>query len=211
MTTVSDTGWQLVLPVKARTFAKSRLVPPGGVARDDLAHALARDTLAAVFAALPPVRVVVVTSDVGTAELAHSQGGTVVPDPGAGLNAAVAEGVRVVADRPESAVGVLLADLPALRPDDLAQALAAAARHERAFVPDAAGTGTVLLTAAAAWDLVPRFGPGSSGAHARTAARLDLDLPRLRTDVDDDASLRAAVDLGVGAATTSVLSGVALR
>jgi 2-phospho-L-lactate guanylyltransferase len=211
MTHTLAPGWRLVLPVKASTLAKSRLVPPPAVARGELAHAFARDTLAAVFATLPPRHVLVVTADDRVRDLADSAGAEVVEDPGKGLNAAVREGVRRLADDPARPVGVLLADLPALRPADLACALAACEPHERAFVPDAEGTGTVLLTTASAALLHPRFGTGSASAHARDSLRLDLDLPRLRTDVDDDESLRAAAVLGLGAATRGVLSGVALR
>jgi 2-phospho-L-lactate guanylyltransferase len=37
--------------------------------------------------------------------------------------------------------------------------------------------------------------------------RLDLDLPTLRSDVDDDTSLREAARLGVGPHTSAVLLG----
>ncbi|MDN5790982.1 MAG: hypothetical protein L0H25_08955 [Micrococcales bacterium] len=74
-------------------------------------------------------------------------------------------------------------------------------------MPDAAGTGTVLLchrSTPAAFE--PRFGIGSAAAHeALGAHRLELDLPRLRTDVDDDDSLAAAERLGLGAATRRAL------
>jgi hypothetical protein len=65
--------------------------------------------------------------------------------------------------------------------------------------------GTVLLAALAPKDLHPRFGPASAREHARESVRLDLDLPALRTDVDDDLALRRAVDIGVGRYTAAVL------
>lgn len=103
-------------------------------------------------------------------------------------------------------VGVLLGDLPALRPTDLLTALQAAAEHALAVVPDAEGTGTVLLTSLGG-HLEPAFGTGSAARHSAAGhRRLELDLPRLRTDVDDDASLRAAQRLGVGPATEAVLA-----
>jgi 2-phospho-L-lactate guanylyltransferase len=74
-------------------------------------------------------------------------------------------------------------------------------------VPDAQGTGTVLLTSLTG-QLEPAFGPGSAARHAAAGHhRLDLALPRLRTDVDDDRSLAAALELGVGPATLGVLDG----
>lgn len=227
-TSALEVSWRLVVPVKGGARAKSRLHPPTGVRRAALAWAIARDCLDAVTAALPPTSVHVVTADDGVARYAAGLGAEVVHDPGRGLNEAVRAGVRAASTaaahqgaallRPSAGsahgqraaregVGVLLGDLPALRPDDLLTALQTAAAHPLAVVPDADGTGTVLLTS---WGghLEPAFGTGSAARH--TAAghhRLELDLPRLRTDVDDDASLRAARELGVGPATRQVLAG----
>lgn len=212
MTSPDRVDWRLVVPVKGGPGAKSRLHPPHGVSRVALASAIAHDCLVAACAGMPRGEVVVVTPDAGTAGLAEELGAVVVPDPGEGLNAAVARGVAVARAHPDGGeagssgrvrgVAVLLGDLPALRPDDLVTALAAAQAHPRAVVPDAEGTGTVLLTALAAQALVPAFGPGSAARHESSGhTRLELPLPRLRTDVDDDRSLADAITLGVGRAT----------
>jgi 2-phospho-L-lactate guanylyltransferase len=125
--------------------------------------------------------------------------GTTVPGP----EAVVAQAAHATRE----GLGVLLGDLPALRPLDLLAGLQAAAQHRLAVVPDADGTGTVLLTSLDG-HLEPAFGTGSAARHAAAGHhRLDLDLPRLRTDVDDDASLRVARALGVGPATQQVLDG----
>jgi 2-phospho-L-lactate guanylyltransferase len=88
--------------------------------------------------------------------------------------------------------------------------LGAAAAYPLAVVPDAAGTGTVLLTALAGHLLEPAFGAGSAARHGEAGPhRLDLDLPRLRTDVDDDRDLAAALELGVGPATAALLGAAA--
>lgn len=195
--------WQIVLPVKHAGDAKTRLVPPPGASRIELAQAMAADTLRTVCRTLAPGWVVVVTSDAVARDLALGIGARVLPDPGAGLDAAVRAGLSAChADGP---VAVLLGDLPALRPQDLALALAAGARHTRAVVPDHDGTGTVLLTSTGN-ALEPAFGVGSAARHARTATRLDLDLPRLRQDVDHAADLDRAEALGVGPATAAVLN-----
>jgi 2-phospho-L-lactate/phosphoenolpyruvate guanylyltransferase len=205
MTDVLD--WHLVVPVKGGATAKSRLHPPPGVARSELALALATDCLAACCESMPPGRVAIVTSDRQVARVGASLGATVLPDPGHGLNAAIAAGCeRAVADGGSTAVAVLLADLPALRAHDLVTALRAAAAYPRAVVPDADGRGTVLLTAVDGRTITPQFGPDSAARHeAAGHVRLDLALPRLRTDVDDDAALMTAVALGVGPATLAVL------
>lgn len=209
-------AWRLVVPVKDQSVAKSRLHPPPGVRRDALAHAFALDTLAAAFASVAPAAVLVVTSDTRTANFAVARGARVVPDPGTGLNGAIRAGLgRLRQDPVEAARGdgsgrgphtaVLLGDLPTLTPGALATALRACCEHPRAFVPDAAGTGTVLLSSRCGQDLVPRFGADSAAAHAVDAVRMDLDLPELRGDVDDDESLRTAMTLGVGRHTMAVL------
>lgn len=200
-------SWQLVVPVKGGRLAKSRLHPPSGVAREELARALAADCLAACCAGMPPERVFVVTSDADVAALATALGARVVPDPGRGLDAAAVAGRDAAAAQdPEAAVGVLLGDLPALRPEDLMAALDAAAAYPLAIVPDADGTGTVLLTSLSAPRLAPAFGAGSAARHeAGGHTRLDLALARLRTDVDDDRGLAAAQALGVGPSTGAVL------
>ena len=76
----------------------------------------------------------------------------------------------------------------------------------RAFVRDAAGTGTVLLCAPAGMPLAPAFGPGSAAAHAASGAReLRGDWPGLRHDVDTAADLRAALARGAGPFTRALL------
>ena len=101
---------------------------------------------------------------------------------------------------------MLLGDLPALRAAELDAALDAAALHDRAFVPDAERTGTVLITARAGISHVPAFGPDSAARHARTGyTRLEVPPDSgLRCDVDTLDSL-ARLGARVGAHTLSAL------
>ncbi len=129
------------------------------------------------------------------------------------IDAAAAAGLAALGPgRPRA---VLLADLPCLRPHDLGAALDAAdaqlaAGRAAAVVPDAAGTGTVLLAQGPGPVRPTRFGPGSAAAHAADGAvRLELALPRLRRDVDTPADLEAALALGVGPATLAALAALA--
>jgi len=203
-------GWCLVMPVKGGPTAKSRL------ARDDraaLARAVALDAVAAALACPLVMQVLVVTGD-ETCALEHAElGATVLPDPGQGLGAALLSGAA--AARPSGPCGLLLADLPALRPADLVITLQACLRllrgrpDERRMVtvPDADGDGTVLLAARRPTDLEPRFGTGSALAHAQVAHVL-TDVPDgVRRDVDTGEHLRSAVALGVGPRTAKVLAG----
>lgn len=195
--------WQIVVPIKDASGAKSRLRPPAGVSRERLAEAMAADTLAAVCGTVPAEQVVVVTSDAAAREVAARLHARVLADPGDGLDAAVRAGLRLCATKP-GPVAVLLGDLPALRPQDLRAALEVSARHTRAVVPDHEGTGTVLLTSTAP-ALRPAFGPGSAARHGEHATTVDLDLPHLRQDVDTAADLAAAERLGLGPATWSAV------
>ncbi|GMA19178.1 2-phospho-L-lactate guanylyltransferase [Arsenicicoccus piscis] len=198
-----------MVPVKATSTGKSRLAPPRGVPRQRLALAMAIDTLAAVGGAVGFDHVVVVTDDEQVRELAEGRGSRVVADPRLGLNDAIRAGAAAVLALPDGstrAVAAVLGDLPSLRADDLVLALTNAAAHERAYVPDLAGTGTVLLTARAGVELLPRFGRRSAALHREAATPLSGMPIRLRTDVDDQASLLRAIRLGCGPQTRAALN-----
>lgn len=201
-------GWTVVVPVKALPTAKSRLGAGPDRGRETLALAFARDTVSAVLGTDGVDEVLVVTSDQRVA--AALTGPRVVltgEPPGTGLNAALAHGAEVARARPGTdGVVALCADLPALRPAELAEALRAAADHGRAYLADAAGTGTTLLSAGRGHVLDPRFGERSAMAHALSGAvPLDGSWPSLRRDVDSPEDLDDAVDLGVGVWTSAAL------
>ncbi|MFJ9668609.1 2-phospho-L-lactate guanylyltransferase [Streptomyces sp. NPDC101219] len=200
--------WTLVVPLKPLAQAKSRLsdTADDGL-RPGLALAFAQDTVAAALAC-PAVRgVVVVTDDVPAGRALAALGAGVVPDePRDGLNAALAHGAALVrARQPAGAVAALNADLPALRPEELARVLEGASAFPRAFLSDAAGTGTTLLSAAPGQELRPRFGVGSRAAHrASGAVELRPDgVDSVGQDVDTGEDLRAALALGVGPRTAA--------
>jgi 2-phospho-L-lactate/phosphoenolpyruvate guanylyltransferase len=203
--------WAVVVPVKPLAAAKTRLRKTTvGVPHDRLVLALAQDTVGAALACPLVAEVLVVTDDpVAAAALARLGARTVADEPDAGLNAAVSYGAAVVA-RPGRWVAALTADLPALRPVELAAALrAAASAGERGFVPDAAGTGTTLLVTPPGVALDPRFGPGSAASHlAFGAGRLDGDWPSLRRDVDTHDDLAEAARLGLGPHTGATVLGM---
>ncbi|MDE9367840.1 2-phospho-L-lactate guanylyltransferase [Luteipulveratus sp. YIM 133132] len=212
MSTPVTSAWHVIVPVKSRFRAKSRLRPPAGVARADLAFALAMDTLSVVREVVRADRVIVVTEDdLVSAEMARHDI-TTVPDPGRGLNGAVREGLHEATRRDSRLpAAVLLGDLPALRAEELSAGLRACAATESALVPDREGSGTVLLTHHDATALAPRFGRGSAARHARRCTVLQLDLPTLRHDVDDIGSLERAIEMGIGPWSSRVLDPTARR
>lgn len=223
--------WHLVIPVKDAAVGKSRLaralegvefpveygVGSGagaefarGADRETIGRALARDTLRAACLTVGAERVVLVTADQVIAGEFRDHGVTTVRDRGAGLNAAVALGLAHTP--PGASVAALLGDVPALTPADLEHALGVAGTHRQSFVPDADGSGTVLRASSGQdGHFTPRFGPGSAARHAADGAvRLDLEAPRLRTDVDDLRSLIRVLELGAGPSTTAALAGLDL-
>ncbi|MGC4855774.1 2-phospho-L-lactate guanylyltransferase [Micromonospora sp. DT4] len=206
---MSQPRWAVVVPVKRLTEAKSRLrgaLP--GVPHEELALALAADTLRAVLACPAVADALVVTDDPRVARATRAAGARTLADlPDAGLNGAFRHGAARI---PARWVAGLTADLPALRPDELAAALLAAQRDPegvRRFVADAPGTGTVLLAAPPGVDLDPRFGIGSAVAHeASGALPLTGHWPSLRRDVDTVDDLAAAARLGLGPRTAALLA-----
>ena len=130
----STVRWTVIIPVKRLEAAKSRLRPELANV-PELALAFAMDTVAAAVAASNVAEVIVVTSDARVLASMKPLGVTVVDDPGPNLNAAIAAGI----ERASGCIAVITGDLPALRPADLAVALALAEAADRAMVAAAWG------------------------------------------------------------------------
>jgi 2-phospho-L-lactate guanylyltransferase len=212
-------AWSLVVPVKLLAQAKSRLTGLTRQRRSQLALAMAADTVAAAIRADAVAAVLVVTDDPEVADTAGELGAIVLADePAAGLNEALRHGARHARVRwPDRGVAGLAADLPALHPEELTRALAAAASLRAAFVPDAAGTGTTLYAAVPGALFRPRFGSLSRRQHlADGAAEIGTiedaatgQLAGLRQDVDTVDDLRLAATIGLGPRTEAVLARAA--
>ncbi|ALG13114.1 2-phospho-L-lactate guanylyltransferase [Kibdelosporangium phytohabitans] len=207
----------LVVPVKALPDAKSRL--RGAVAPDEHANlvlAVLLDTVTAAGEADGVRRVLVVSSDPTVASVLAAEGFECVPEgPARGLNEALRHGAALLrqSDGPDrkdkGQIGALQADLPALRPDDLAAAIKTA-DGRRAFCADRQTTGTTLLLSAAGHPLNPMFGVGSALAHAASGALpLTGQWPSLRCDVDTAQDLAVARELGLGLRSTALLCAMA--
>lgn len=193
--------WTLLVPVKSLPAAKSRLrAGTSGTAHAALVAAMRADVLAAARATPQVAHIVVIADD--DSEYAVDR---TVRQRRSGLNGALRDGADHAARQwPQDGIAALVGDLPALRPEELGRALDAAAQHRAAFVQDAEGTGTTLLTAAPGARLRPAFGVGSADRHARHAVVLGEAGPGLRRDVDTAADLEQALALGVGPATGEV-------
>lgn len=195
----------VLVPVKPPALAKSRLRVPDDV-RPELARAFALDTVAAARQAAGVSEVVVVTSDAELVAHCHRVGLATEPDTG-GLNSSLVAAAAAVRRRLPRAVAVALcADLPCLRPHDLATAIERGRSEGAWFVADADGSGTTAY--AAAYDTFdPRFGADSRAAHRAAGAReVAGGLDSLRRDVDDEQALAEALRLGVGEHTARAVA-----
>ncbi len=164
------------------------------------------DTVTAASAVAP---VTVVTPDETAADAARQLGASVLMDPTPPghhdpLNNAIATAeAELRATAPN--IVVLQGDLPALQPQELAEALALARGYQRSFVGDRHGTGTSALFAFGT-ALAPHFGSDSAARHRHSGAiELTGAWPGLRCDIDTPDDLQAARRLGVGTATTRTL------
>ena len=241
MTDYARFSWTVLLPVKVLARAKSRLAVLAGDRRHELALALASDTVSAVVACPEVARVIVVTSDPVAGPRLAALGAHIIPEAIGNpvelsrelsrksadgsqhaLNAALLWGAAVAARRwPGTGLAALTADLPALRPAELATALRAAGHGIRPRGPDAgrwvrAGRGVRAgrrrgrhhAVRGAAGRGVPadvrRGVPGAARRRRGRRARARRHRTGLRQDVDTPDDLRAAVALGVGPRTAEV-------
>lgn len=209
----SEADIGLVIAVKRLAAAKTRLAPIfSTTTREAVVLAMLIDTITAA-AAVPEVQsITVVTPDDVAGDAARQLGARVLPDPTPQghrnpLNNAIAAAEKTV--RPETSnIVVLQGDLPALQPQELGEAIAAARAHARSFVGDRHGTGTSALFALGV-ALDPRFGQDSAERHRHSGAiELTGAWPGLRCDIDTPEDLLVARRLGVGATTAQAIAGV---
>ncbi|MGW6701396.1 2-phospho-L-lactate guanylyltransferase [Nocardia sp. NPDC055049] len=200
-----------VMAVKHIGRAKSRLANVLSTEqRAQLVLAMFTDTAVAATAVPELLSLTVVTPDPLVAARARELGAHVLDEPPAGadpLNTALAAGAAHVRDRHgPTALLALQADLPALRPSELADVLTVAV-SARSVVIDHTGTGTAaLLIRDTTAPLSPRFGADSARAHRDDGAVPLLGhWPGLRCDVDTPEDLDLVRTLGVGEFTTSTL------
>lgn len=193
------------MPMKALPAAKSRLrAGTTPAVHTALVEAMRADVLSAARATPQVSRIIAVADDGTDYGVDHT-----IRQRRRGLNGALRDGAEFAMGRwPDDGVAALVGDLPSLRPEELGAALDAAAAHRFAFVHDAEGSGTTLLTAAPDQRMRPRFGAGSAARHARIAVSLPDVGPGLRHDVDTAADLAAAAALGVGERTGAALHAV---
>lgn len=216
--------WVVVTAVKSLDAAKTRLAL-AAPQRRDLACAMALDTIAAAAGCRAVAAVLVVTANDHVARLVARLGASAGPtadasvhvladEPGGGLNAVFSYGLGVAATAyPDHAAAAMPADLPCLDSDGMGLALGLSGAHASAVVPDANGTGTVLLTQPTHNLVRPRFGTRSFAAHVAAGARPIID-PRLRPmrhDIDTLRDLHRAAPWITGPRTLACLDRLSVN
>ena len=189
-----------VVPVKPPAVGKSRLGLSGD-RRRELAAAFALDTVTACLATRPVAQVLAVTDDAAFARDLAAAGCAVLPDgPSGDLNTSLVLAAAEARRRwPDLRPVAVCADLPALRPDDLAEALAIAAdprvrlrrgrrRHRHHDVRRDRRDASCPASG-------PAPGPPTSTVGR---SRSPACSPSLRQDVDDLVDLGRAEALGLG-------------
>jgi 2-phospho-L-lactate guanylyltransferase len=200
----------LVIAVKRLAAAKTRLAPVfSSATRESVVLAMLMDTITAASAVSALSAITVVTPDDDAAAAARRLGARVLVDPTPQghrnpLNNAIAAAEASVRKETPNIVA-LQGDLPALQPQELTEAIAAARGYRRSFVGDRHGTGTSALFAFGV-ALDPHFGPDSAQRHRHSGAiELTGAWPGLRCDIDTPDDLLVARRLGVGAATAQAI------
>lgn len=209
-----------VVPVKSLAAGKSRLAAAlGRGPAEALALAMLGDVLAALRA-VPALDVVaVVTPDRDVAEAAARAGARALLGDDPGLDASLARAARELAPAAAGGLLVVLGDVAGARAEDLARlldALAAGPAPRAALAPSVDG-GTAALARRPPDAFPSRFGPDSARRHREAAAAagvplIELALPSLALDLDDEADLRAFLaGPGDGPRTRALLAALGVR
>lgn len=208
----SPVRWAAIVPVKPLAKAKTRLRV--GSLRTPLALAFAQDTVHALVRSTRFGPVFVVTSDpaVRSALMTHDVVFLDERRGELGLNLVVARSLTTVrAIAGALPVAVVVADLPAAKPEQFSTVADRAAGHPRSIVSDGDQRGTTMLLLTDTGDFHPTYGADSRSAHL-SAGCIELDstgLDGVRRDVDTVEHLYAAVELGLGEHTRGQLVGAA--
>ncbi len=175
--------------------------------RSQLALAFFLDTIAALEGSTAVDRILVVTADEAVQRSVRSRC-DVLADNETGLTAAVDIGLdQLRRTRHPGPVAVILPDLPFATAAAFDALLSLAREYPRAYLADAAGTGTTCVTATSTYAMVHHFGPNSARAHIEAGlVALDAPVPELRADVDVLSDLDHPLSLRLGGETSTVVS-----
>lgn len=155
---------------------------------------------ATLLAVVDVESVTVMTSDPDVRARAAGWGVRAIPDPAAGLNAALA-GALVSLSSGSHGILVIAGDLPFLQPADVVALLHAVPRRGLGLAPSKDGAGTNALVLPPGINIRPAFGRGSLAAHraqaiARGLMAAEVARPGLAFDLDTPSDYAAYVAAG---------------
>lgn len=201
-----------IVPAKALDQAKGRLAAIlSEPERRELALAMLEDVVRALQAVALIDDVVVVSPDVDVRALASNLGAAAIEEPGSvrGINQALSFALDSLSPPPDALV-VMLADVPEIRPADVADTLGLLPERGLVICPSHdKGTGLLAMRPAG---LIPfRFGPLSFSLHKREAAAQKLPIEVVRADsisrdIDSPDDLRALLSRPGETATHRLLA-----
>lgn len=192
----------ILIPVKSTARAKGRLASLlDQDARQRLSLAMLEDVLAAATPLVGGLAdaVCIATSDPAAMKVAQRDGARVLPEPEQRSESrSVDAASRLLADQGVEAVLTIPADVPAVRTEDIAAVLSAAAESGRAvvLVPSRDEKGTNAIWRRPPQAIPSRFGFDSFRKHqgeaeARGLGWGTLRVPRLSVDIDEPEDLAA--------------------
>lgn len=203
--------WALIA-VKRFEFAKTRLAAAlPSSARAMLAEAMLEDVLAALAGSSALNGALVVTSDPAAAAIARRAGAAAMNDAqDAGVNAAVAQGLRCLERWHAARVIVVPADVPLLKSSEVDAVAAALDQSKVVLTPAERDGGTNILALSPIDAIAPAYGPDSLKRHAKAARAAGIE-PRIMPfsgaglDIDVSRDLEALARHGAGTRAAALL------
>ena len=208
----SQGTWTAIIPIRSFTDGKTRLRTPQATT-PSLIQAFADDVIHACSTCPEISRTVVVSPDPQVLALAQVRGCGILEEQGAtGIN----EAITLARTNIEGPVIAVLGDTPCITGEILTMVLDEARDHSASysasFVADAAGVGSTMWCVQPPSSATSHFGHHSRAEHrAHGAAELGSGnaspaWARARRDVDTDIDLWDAIRLGLGPASSALLS-----
>jgi 2-phospho-L-lactate guanylyltransferase len=188
-----------IVPVKHLAAGKSRLAKAlGREGAERLALAMLEDVLAALRGVQRLAAIGVVTPDPAVAVVAERAGARALLGDDPGLNESIDRAARELGDAAQGGTLVVLGDVAGALSGDLEQMLVALARADApcVVIAPARDGGSAALARNPHSAIPSRFGAQSANAHrdaahAAKVALVELPLPSLAIDLDDEDALRA--------------------
>lgn len=206
----TDPAWTAIIPIRSFAEGKTRLQTPG-VHTPSVIEAFAQDVITACLTCPHIARTLIVSPDPSVLKLAIDHGCEAVrqesPD---GINEAISLARHLVT----GPVIAVLGDTPCLTAAVLTMVVTSAQKCDVSFVADTSGVGSTMWCVKEDSPARSHFGHHSRAAHRNHGAvelgvgNASPEWARARRDVDTDIDLWDASRLGLGSASSQLLTGM---